>query len=65
MRIGAECFVDRAIAFADRLGAIDVQRRAFGLGDRRKRHTVAHELVIRVKTRMVVMLSYLAAPLKP
>ena len=45
VRIAAERRVDRAVALAERGGAVDVDRRALGVGDRRQRHAVADELV--------------------
>src|SRR5437867_1886703 len=44
--IAVERVVYRAVARADRRGAVYVQRRAFGGGNGRQRHAVAHEFVL-------------------
>ena len=49
VRMGAESGVDRTIAIAQHRRAVDVDRGAFGLGDRRQRNAVAFELLGRAE----------------
>ena len=51
VRIVAERGVDRAVALAQHGGAVDVDRRAHGVGNGRQRHAVADELVLERKKR--------------
>src|SRR5581483_4560499 len=47
MGIAAERLVNGAVARPDGVGAVDVDRRGGGVGNRRQRHAVAHELAVR------------------
>src|SRR6476469_11246354 len=47
MRIAAERLMNGPVARPHQVGAVDIERRADRVGNRRQRHAVAHELAVR------------------